>query len=115
MVRGPWGGKPGIYKNLPWMSAAGREMLRLKVGGAASEFVLNMEAPMSARMQDARPSDGSAGQSCMQELGTGWHKRYSRYSMSFLDGHAEYRFLDTRFSREVGYDLWPEQYTLRGF
>ena len=90
----PWFNKSAIYTNLSNMSAAGRELLRLKVGGAASEFVVHMESPMNAMMQDARPSDGSAGQSCQQELRFGWHKRFSRYTMSFLDGHAEYRFID---------------------
>jgi prepilin-type N-terminal cleavage/methylation domain-containing protein len=111
----PWTNKEIIYRDLPKMSLAGKELLRLKVGGAASEFVMNMEGPMNARMQDARPSDGSAGQSCVQELGFGWHKRFSRYSVSFLDGHSEYRFIDTRFSRDRGYDLWPEPYTSKGY
>lgn len=111
----PWSNKIVIYKDLHQMSEAGREMLRMKVGGNASEFVLNMESPMNARMQDARPADGSAGQSCLQELGFGWHKRYSRYSVSYLDGHAEHRFFDTRFSRDIGYDLWPEPHTSLGF
>lgn len=110
----PWLNKVTIYRDLPKMSSAGRELLRLKVGGAASEFIINMEGPMNARMQDARPADGSAGQSCTQELGFGWHRRFSRYSVSFLDGHADYRFIDTRFSRDRGYDLWPEPYTSSG-
>lgn len=115
LASAPWSNKASIYKNLPLMSAAGREMLRLKVGGAAATFVLHMESPMNAMMQDARPANGSAGQSCLQELSFGWHKRFSRYSASFLDGHAEHRFFDTRYSRDTGYDLWPERYTPTGF
>lgn len=111
----PWGGKSGVYKDLDKISAAGREMLRLKVGGTASEFIMQMESPMNAMMQDARPADGSGGQSCQQQLGFGWHRRFSRYTMSFLDGHAEFRFIDTRFSRDVGYDTWPERFTAKGF
>ncbi|HWL95023.1 MAG TPA: prepilin-type N-terminal cleavage/methylation domain-containing protein [Phycisphaerae bacterium] len=111
----PWSNKPSIYSDLNLISAAGREMLRLKVGGDAANFVLHMESTMNSMMQDGRPADGSAGQSCLQQLGIGWHKRYSRYSMSFLDGHSEHRFIDTRFSRDTGYDLWPEPYTPAGF
>ncbi|MBX3396841.1 MAG: type II secretion system protein [Phycisphaerae bacterium] len=111
----PWSNKAGIYQDLGKMSAGGRELLRDKIGRHASEFVLTMEGPMNALMQDARPSDGSYGQSCLQQLRMGWHKRYSRYSVSFLDGHAEHRFIDTRFSRADGYDLWAEPYTSRGY
>lgn len=111
----PWSNKVAIYQDLGKMSAGGRELLRDKIGRHSSEFVLTMEGPMNALMQDARPSDGSYGQSCLQQLRMGWHKRYSRYSVSFLDGHAEHRFIDTRFSRADGYDLWAEPYTSRGY
>lgn len=111
----PWNSKLAYYKELKNMSAAGREMLRLKVGGNASRFVLFMEAPMNAYMQDAKPPGGSSGHSCQSQLGSGWHGGYSRYTMGFLDGHAEHRFIDTRFSRGQGYETWPEAYTLKGF
>jgi prepilin-type N-terminal cleavage/methylation domain-containing protein/prepilin-type processing-associated H-X9-DG protein len=111
----PWSSKLAYYKELKNMSAAGREMLRLKVGGSASRFVLFMEGPMNAYLQDAKPPNGSSGQSCQTRLGTGWHGGYSRYTIGFFDGHAEYRFIDTRFSRGQGYETWPEAYTLKGF
>lgn len=111
----PWGSKADNYVDIDHMSSAGRELLHLKVGAAASRFVLFTETPMNAYMQDARPPDGSDGESCMQMLGEGWHKRYSRYSMGFLDGHAEHRFIDTRYSKGPGYDTWPENFTLPGF
>lgn len=111
----PWGSKVDNYVDIDHMSSAGREMLHLKIGGAASRFVLFTENPMNAFMQDARPPDGSDGESCMQQLSEGWHKRFSRYSMAFLDGHAEYRFIDTRYSSGPNYDTWPENYTLPGF
>jgi len=111
----PWSSKLAYYKQIDRMTAAGRELLRLKVGGAASRFVLIMESPMNAYMQDARPPGGAQGVSCQTRLGTGWHRRFSRYNVGFFDGHVEYRFVDTRFSRGAGYDTWPEAYTLKGF
>lgn len=111
----PWNSKLAHYTKLWDMSAAGQEMLRLKVGGSASRFVLFMENPMNAFMQDARPPGGAHGTSCQTTLGTGWHKQVSRYSVGFFDGHAEHRFVDTRYSRGPGYETWPEPYTLSGF
>lgn len=111
----PWNSKLAHYTKLWDMSAAGREMLRLKVGGAASRFVLFMENPMNSYMQDARPPGGAHGSSCQPNLGPGWHKQLSKYSIGFYDGHAEYRFIDTRFSSGSGYETWPEPYTLSGF
>ncbi|HPF39331.1 MAG TPA: prepilin-type N-terminal cleavage/methylation domain-containing protein [Phycisphaerae bacterium] len=111
----PWNSKLAYYTKIWDMSAAGREMLRLKVGGSASKFVLFMENPMNAYMQDAKPPSGSHGTSCQTQLGVGWHKQVSRYSVGFFDGHAAHRFIDTRYSSGPGYETWPEPYTLSGF
>jgi hypothetical protein len=90
-------------------------MLRLKVGGSAAKFVIFMENSMNSYMLDARPPDGSDGESCLQDLGTGWHGAYSKYAMAMLDGHAEYRYIDTRYTSSEAYELWPEPGTARGF
>jgi len=82
-------------------------MLQAKTGGDAAEFVLFMEGMMNAYTADARPPDGSQGQSQLQMLGDGWHGKFSMYSVGFYDGHAEYRFFDTRYTTGPGYDLWP--------
>jgi len=99
------------YWELPCMSLFGTAMLTKKLGGAASEFVLFMEGMMNAYIMDARPPDGSAGQSQLQQLGLGWHRKLSFYDMGFYDGHAEYRFIDTRFSSGSGYNIWPQNDT----
>lgn len=112
----PWWNDPDRnYGNIAQMTSAGKEMLRLKVGGAAARFVIFMENTMNSYMLDARPRDGSLGVSCQEELGIGWHRKYSKYTMAMLDGHAEYRFIDTRYSNGEGYDIWPEKNTERGF
>ncbi len=111
----PWNSKRSFSQDIGTISAAGSEMLNLKVGGPASEFILFMENPMNAYIQEARPRDGSQGDSCLPELATGWHKKTSKYSAAFLDGHAAYRFYDTRYTHGPGYDIWPEPNTRRGF
>lgn len=35
--------------------------------------------------------------------GFGWHRRFSHHAISFLDGHAEYRRLDTQFTSGPGW------------
>jgi prepilin-type N-terminal cleavage/methylation domain-containing protein len=97
------------YADLEKMSACGSEMLKEKVGGLAAEFVIFLEDLMDAYMMDAKPPNGSEGQSALQVLGVGWHRKFSMYSMGFLDGHADYRFIDTRFSRGPGWNIRPGQ------
>ncbi len=106
----PMNGGSG-YWDLPCMSSFGTAMLQAKVGGAASEFILFMEGMMNAYMLDARPPDGSSGQSSLQMLGMGWHGKRSRYVTGFYDGHAEHLFVDTRYTSGPGWDTWPERAT----
>jgi prepilin-type N-terminal cleavage/methylation domain-containing protein len=111
----PWNGTREWYGELDKMSDAGSEMLARKVGGAATRFVLFMENSMNSYMLDAKPPDGSRGQSCLSELGNGWHGKFSKYAMGFLDGHAEYRYIDTRFVSDEGFTIWAEPGTPMGF
>lgn len=98
------------YWDLPCMSAYGSAMLSKKAGGAASEFIVFMEGAMSAYLYDAQPPD-SPTPSPLQMLGVGWHGRLSMYCVAMWDGHAEYRFVDTRYTSGEGYELWPERGT----
>ncbi len=95
------------YGDIAKMSDCGSETLSKKVGGTAAEFILFWEDNMDALMHDAKPPDGSEGQSLLQYLAVGWHRKLSVYSAAFLDGHAEYRFFDTRYTRGPGYNIRP--------
>ena len=107
---------PGTPNGAPWyFSRAGEQMLARKVGGPASRFVLFMENTMNSYMLNARPPDGSAGVSSLQKLGVGWHKKFTHYNMSFMDGHAEFRRIDTRYTRDNTYNTWAEKNTPRGW
>jgi prepilin-type N-terminal cleavage/methylation domain-containing protein len=97
-----------VIGDLNCMSLYGSAMLTKKVGGAAAEFVIFMEGMMNAYMNDAKPPDGSLGESALQRLGVGWHRKLSMYTMGFYDGHAEYRYIDTRFSSGAGYNTYPQ-------
>ncbi len=109
----PWNGSGSVY-DINNMTAAGRELLKKKVGGSASRWVLFTEAAMNGYMYDARPI-GGPGVSGLQELGMGWHRKRSTYAMGYLDGHAAYAFVDTRFTNGPNHQTWADPGTLRGF
>jgi prepilin-type N-terminal cleavage/methylation domain-containing protein len=95
------------YGDTPLMHSMGSLMLKQKVGGTAAEFVIFMENTMNSYMYDARPPNGSEGQSLLQKLGVGWHRKFSRYAMGFYDGHADYKFIDTRYTRGANWNIRP--------
>jgi len=97
------------YGDIGTYDLIGARMLSKKVGGAASRFIIFMENTMNSYMMDARPR-ASSEQSPLERLGMGWHRKFSKYSMAFLDGHAEYRFIDTRYTDHTGATSWPEMY-----
>lgn len=97
-------------EDLATVSLLGSIMLAKKVGGAASEFVLFIESPMNTRLFESRPP-GLPAVYAHDYRGIGWHRKFSTYTMGFLDGHAECRYLDTRYTSGPGYNLWPEPNT----
>ncbi len=79
-----------------------KEMLPQLVGGDASEFTVYYESYMHNLMASADHNGGG-----FQVMG--WHRRYSQHVLGFLDGHAENKFLDTRYPYGVGWKAWPER------
>src|SRR5262249_32942597 len=71
------------------MGTCGQMMLKRKAGGPASKFTMFYEQAMNGFMLDARP-DGS---SVLPRI-RGWHRRFSSYTVSFLDGSASYMYID---------------------
>lgn len=72
------------------------------VGGNASEFIVYYESLMHNIMQDST----HLGQGVQR---FGWHFEFSKHVVAFLDGHAEYRFMDTRYPYGVGWTIWPKR------
>lgn len=103
----PWGPDGDGYRDLTYYSSAGEQMLARKVGGEAASFGLFFENTMNYYMYAARPRSGAFGASVIQEQGPGWHRKYSSYSVGYLDGHADFRFIDTRFTDDAGFNAWP--------
>ena len=92
--------------DLAVMSDLGGKMLKEKLGGRAAEFVLFYECSMDAFMYNARPPGWSPPSPFTRGI-MGWHNKWSTYSMGFLDGHSEYKFFDTRYTRDPGINTWP--------
>jgi prepilin-type N-terminal cleavage/methylation domain-containing protein len=109
----PWNGaRPGY--EIGNMTAGGRELLKKKVGGSASRWVVFCEGAMNSFMYDARPL-GGPGTSPLQTLGMGWHMKRSTFAMAYLDGHAAYSFVDTRYTGGPNHQTWADPGTLRGW
>lgn len=108
----PWNGAE--YGDIDKLSLAGSAMLKYKIGGNASRFVIFTENAMNVFMYEARPRSTNIP-SPFQTLFHGWHRKISYYTAGFLDGHAEYRFFDTRWADGQGWTTWPEPNTERGY
>ena len=73
-------------------------VIKPRLGGRGSAFAVIYEALLNPLFVDAR---GGGVQ------GRGWHKQWSRHSLLFLDGHAEHRFVDSRYPFGDGWSIWP--------
>ncbi|MBK8267602.1 MAG: DUF1559 domain-containing protein [Planctomycetes bacterium] len=80
----------------------GKEICNKAVGGSASEFVLMWENQVDQLFVGAEPTGGG-------HLGEGWHRKFSNHTFLFLDGHAEHRRFDTRFSGGAGWRIHRSQ------
>jgi len=78
------------------------DMMPQLVGGRASEFIVYYESLMHNIMQDATYSGGG-----VQRFG--WHRRFSKHGVSFLDGHAENKFMDTRYPYGSDWTIWVKK------
>lgn len=88
----------------------GRYMLKDKGGRWASEFIVFYEGRMNFAMERAAPPGHSgAPWSTGRKSYKGWHGEKDRYVAIFLDGHAEYKKMDTRFNFGTGWTTWPNK------
>lgn len=72
-----------VTQNYPLWDPAVRALHRVALTKYAGTYVMFLEAPMNS---------GLASRTVTQ----GWHGKFGRHSMGFIDGHAEHRFVDTR-------------------
>jgi len=73
------------------------------VGGKASRFITWMEQRFHTVTYRAGPT---LAESQATPQRRGWHRQFSKHAAAFHDGHAEYRFFDTRLCRGDSWTLW---------
>jgi prepilin-type N-terminal cleavage/methylation domain-containing protein len=84
--------------------------------GGASRFVTMAEEPFDwAIAHDLRFSAfANAGpdfeHSFPGEQAMGWHGKWSKHVMAFMDGHVDYLFADTRYQREALWTVTNEEW-----
>lgn len=80
----------------------GPRVLRRKIGGEASRFVVVMEDP--ADVSFAHSTDDS--RTSLAQPIIGWHGRRNFYTLLFLDGHATHARVDARLSVGPTWSVW---------
>jgi prepilin-type N-terminal cleavage/methylation domain-containing protein len=91
----------------PLDGAASRFMLTSKDTSGAAEWILFYENQMNFALESARPRTYNASDA--PKLVTGWHKQENMHAAAFYDGHAEYRYFDTRYVDGPGWTTWPNR------
>ena len=96
---------PGIVETLISPSL-GRGIINSKFDSGAAEFIFFSELQFSFALGGAWPR-GYLDQAPRQIMG--WHGQENMYVASYLDGHAEYRYYDTRYVEGPGWSVWPNR------
>ena len=75
------------------------------IGGKASRFIIWFEQGAYSAFYRATPSLATT-QANRQK--NGWHREFSKWSVAFADGHAQYGYFDTRLSigPEGDWTIW---------
>lgn len=87
-------------------ASLGRRLVNSKFDSGAAEFILFHESRLLNALNTAVPR-GATQAEPMRIVG--WHQQENMHAASFLDGHAEYRHLDTRYIDGPGWSVWPNR------
>lgn len=82
-----------------------------KTGRFASQFIIFYENMANFALEASRPP-GYMGDNPMRGPGKqllGWHNKLNKHTVAFLDGHAAYKYMDTRFVFGDGWTIWPNK------
>lgn len=100
---------PAIHDPVQNPQLAGR-IARHMVGGSASRFVLWVEQGFYSATYNAVPEPGYHGFPPPMPQRSGWHRKFSSWSVAFADGHAAHGFFDTRQIYGLGGTIWQPNY-----
>ena len=87
-----------------------RRISKRMIGGDASRFVLWVEQGFYSATYRAGPTVLSS-QALPQRYG--WHSQFSKWTLGFADGHAEYRYYDTRVAITPDATIWQPGWTIQ--
>ena len=88
---------------LPVWPVYGKQLAPHLTGGKAARFIMWLDQGMYALAYRSAPTLAES-QAVPQKRG--WHRQFSKHSVAYYDGHAEYRYFDTRLCREQDWTLW---------
>lgn len=80
----------------------GPSVLRKKIGGEASKFIIVLEDPGDISFWRSTTQLETSGAVPVR----GWHGKIGVYTALFLDGHATHEWIDTRLSVGSTWSVW---------
>ena len=86
----------------------GKWILGQKTNNGAAEWIFFYEHQMNFAMESAWPRGFDPGSQEPKQV-VGWHKQENYHAAGFYDGHAEYRYFDTRYIDGPGWTTWPNK------
>ncbi len=92
------------------MTLGGKALLKDKVGGPASRFVIFSESAFNTYAYNM-VAPGQAPLANVPRVAEGYHGKNNRFSLGFLDGHASATIIDPRYSSSTEYSIWAEPNT----
>lgn len=89
-----------------------KDILSGKSGRFASEFIMLYENLCNYTIANARPPGHTGGGpwgSAEPNNAIGWHNKLNKHVIALLDGHVEYKTMDTRYVWGDGWTIWPNK------
>lgn len=111
-VEGPPFNGDGNYYGVEAMTLAGSALLKDKVGGPAARFVIFSESAFNTYAYNM-VEPGTTPNAGVPRVAEGYHGKNNRFSLGYLDGHANAAIIDPRFARSPEYSIWAEKITVK--
>jgi prepilin-type N-terminal cleavage/methylation domain-containing protein len=89
------------------LDGLGKGLLNQKVDKGAAEWIVFYENQMNWAMEAAEPRGANPDQD--PRVVIGWHRQENYHAAGFFDGHAQYRYFDTRYIDGSGWTTWPNR------
>jgi prepilin-type N-terminal cleavage/methylation domain-containing protein len=95
------------YQNAGAIDTYSKTILNQKVNQGAAEWLFFTECHLGVTLESAWPRGYESDEP--PRLYLGWHRQENYHAASFFDGHAAYRYFDTRYIDGPGWTAWPSR------